>query len=143
MLIQESTIRFEGSSFLLSVWMQGLKNRGFQHRGRIHQKAVYSVSGNNITIEDHGFVTSNEVRCNELKVILKQTRRWEGIIKFYAILLEAFNVPQKVIITIGDQSFTDLQSLRIFAETAILKDFDLEDLIDYGVYQPGDGIQFT
>jgi hypothetical protein len=143
MLVQESTIRFEGSSFYMGSWMRGLKNRGFQHRGGIHQTAVYGVTGNNIIIEHHGFVTLNEVQGYEVKIILQQTRRWEGIIKFYAILFEAFDVPPKVTIIVGDKSFTNLQSLRIFAETAILQDFDIEDLINYGVYQPDHGIHFT
>jgi hypothetical protein len=137
-----ATIRFEGEAFHCVKWAQLLRDMGFRMSGGIHQKAIYASGGNNVVMESHGFVERKEQQGYEWQVTLKQTRRWEGAIKFHAVLLAAFVVPQNAMVTLADKVFTDREALKSHAEGAIIREFALEELIDDGVYRKGDGIQF-
>ena len=138
----EATIRFEGEAFHGMKWTEFLRHLGFRLSGG-PDKAVYVFGGNNVVSISCGFVMRDEKQGYEWQVELKQTRRWEGTIKFYSVLLAAFAMPQKVIVNLADQVFTDRRSLRTHAEAAILRDFSLEELTDFGVYRIGDGVQFV
>jgi len=116
---------------------------GFRVSGGIHQKAIYASCGTYVVMESHGFVMRKEQQGFEWQVTLKQTRRWEGAVKFYAVLLAVFAVPQNAVVTLEDKAFTDRETLKSHADAAIIREFVLEELIDNGAYRKGEGIRFV
>lgn len=137
-----ATIRFEGEAFHWVKWNKLLLDMGFRLSGGIHQKAIYASCGTNVVMESRGFVVRKEQQGFEWQVTLKQARRWEGAVKFYAVLLAVFAVPQNAMVTLADKVFTDRDALKSHAEAAIIREFVLEELIDVGVYRKGEGIRF-
>ena len=136
----EATIRFEGKAYQWVKWTEILTDSGFRVTGFNPEKAVYASRGNNILAEGKGFLTPDEAYAWHLT--LKQTRRWEGSLKFYSILLAAFSVPQAVTVAVAGQAFRDREALRIHAANALITEFSLEELLQNGVYQKGYGIRF-
>ncbi len=138
----ESIIRFEGESFHAIKWYKLLQDLGLQVVGGFPEKALYSASGNSIVGVTIGFVDYESFHGYEWTFNLKQSRRWEGYIKFYAILLASFSVPQEATVIVGGSEFRSYDSLRDFAEKSLLNDFDLDELIDHRIFIENDGIQF-
>ena len=106
-------------------------------------RAAYSAGGSHVVAEDHGFVTRDGKTGYEWRIELSLTRRWEGLVKFYAVLLSAFAMPHRAAVTIGGQVFTDRESLRDYAEAVVTQLVPLDELIDHGVARPGEGLQFV
>jgi hypothetical protein len=111
--------------------------------GGAREKATYASGGNNLIAESRGFTEREGHQSYEWRLTLKQTRRWEGTVKFYAVLLAAFALPQTVKVTLEGRTLVAPERLKAHAEAAIVRDFGLDDLLNEGVYRPGDGIQFT
>jgi hypothetical protein len=142
MQMKEALIRFEGEKFYGVKWDHFLRDMGFRVSGGCREKAVYASGGNSLVVQSQMFVKRLGQQGYEWKLILKQTRRWEGMIKFYSVLLAAFAMPQDVKVTLADNIFTDRKALRAYAETSVISDFSVEELTDNGVYRKGDGIRF-
>jgi hypothetical protein len=140
--MKESTIRFEGEAFHLLKWTKFLTDLGFRMAGPQLEKGSYVSGGNHVVTESRGFVTRDEQQGFEWQLTLKTTRRWEGTIKFYSVLLAAFAMPQRATVTHAGHVFADRQALRKHAEAVITQEFSLDELIDQGVYQKGDGVRF-
>jgi hypothetical protein len=96
-----------------------------------------------LIVESRGFLNREGQQGYEWKLTLKQTRLWEGTVKFFAVQLAAFAVPQSVNITLEDHVFADAEMLKAHAQAAIVRDYKLDELVDRGVYRKGDGIQFA
>jgi hypothetical protein len=141
--MKEATIRFEGEAYHAVKWDQLLRDMGFRLSGGWHQKAIYVSGGNIVAGESLGFVQRDARQGCEWQFTLKHTRRWEGTIKFYTVLLAAFAMPQSAKVTLANHVFTDRNALRAHAEGAIIHQFSLEELVNHGIYRKGDGIQFT
>ena len=141
--MKEATIHFAGEAFHSLKWVQLLRQMGFRLSGGRLEKAVYASRGNNLIAESRGFVTRDEQQGYEWQLTLKETRRWEGTIKFYSVLLGAFAMPHSAVVMCADHFFTDRRTLRAYAEAAITQEFSLDELIDHRVFQKGDGVQFV
>jgi hypothetical protein len=138
----QAVIRFKGKAFHTLKWCKILTNLGFRVVGPALGKAFYSSGGNNILLEAQGFIARDEEQGCEWLVSLKQTRKWEGTIKFYSVLLCAFSMPQIVEVTFAESVFAERKSLCTFAEAAIFREFPKDELEEFGVYRKGDGLQF-
>jgi hypothetical protein len=141
--MEEATIRFEGDAFHWAKWAELLRRMGFRLVGGCPERAVYACGGSSIVAESRGFVRRNDQQGHEWQVALKLTRRWEGTIKFYAVLLAAYTIPEGAVVTLSGQEFLSRDALRSHAEAAITQDYAPEELIDHGVYRMGDGVQFV
>jgi hypothetical protein len=135
----EAKIRFEGSAFHWAKWDQLLTDCGFRVAGR---KAVYASGGSILRAEDKGFPGPDFNQGYEWQLRLEQTRHWEGTLKFYAVLLAAFSMPQPATVTLADHQFTERDALRKYAENALIEEFSIDELISNGIYQKGEGLQF-
>ena len=131
-MIAEAKIRFKGRAFHLSEWHELLRVTGF----RVVSGGSYLVA------KQIGFVRYEEEEAFDCVVELRQSKVWEGFIKFYATLLAAFAVPQEVVVTVDENDFTEQSLLKQYAEKKILQLFSEEDLVDNRVYREGDGVQF-
>jgi hypothetical protein len=138
----EAHLRFDGAAFHLEQWSQLLRRMGFAIRGGAGAKASYVAGGNIVVAEDRGFVTRDDRQGYEWHVTLRQTRRWEGAVVFYAVLLAAFALPQPAVVTLAGDVVTDRTALQTHAEAALVREFTLDELVAHGVYRPGDGIRF-
>ena len=141
--MKEALIRFEGEAFYAVKWHDCLRDIGFRVSGGGAEKAVYASNGNNLILESEGFVMRQAQQGYEWKLKLMQTRRWEGFIKFYSVLLAAFAMPQNVNVTIADDVFYDPQTLKNHAENIVISEFSTDELIDNGAYRTGEGIRFV
>jgi hypothetical protein len=138
-LMTEAKIRFEGKAFHWVKWDQLLTNCGFRVAGR---KAFYASEGSILRAEDKGFAPPDFNQGYESQLRLEQTRRWEGALKFYSVLLAAFSMPQPATVTVADHQFADRDALRKFAEKALIEEFSIDELIRDGIYRKGEGLQF-
>lgn len=141
--MREATIRFEGQRFQAGKWNRLLRDLGFRLSGGAYVKAIYVSGGDHLIAESRGFLNRDGQQGYEWQLTLKQTRIWEGTIKFFAVQLAAFSIPQTMRITLEDRVFADIKTLRAHAQAAIVRDYELAELIDRGVYRTGDGIQFV
>jgi hypothetical protein len=140
--MKEATIHFEGEAFQAVKWDRLLRDMGFRLSGGAYERATHASGGNYLVAKSQGFIKREAQQSYEWQLTLKQTRRWEGTVKFYAVLLAAFVVPQSVKVALDDRVFIDAETLRAYAEAAILRGFGLEELMEGGVYRAGEQIQF-
>ncbi|EDL61555.1 hypothetical protein [Gimesia maris] len=141
-MIAEAKIRFKGRAFHSSEWHELLRVTGFRVVSSGLDKIIYTSGGSYLVAKQIGFVRYEEEEAFDCVVELRQSKVWEGFIKFYATLLAAFAVPQEVVITLDENDFTEQSLLKQYAEKKILQLFPEEDLIDNRVYREGDGVQF-
>jgi hypothetical protein len=141
--MEEATIRFGGEAFHWVQWAELLRHMGFRLAGGCPERAIYASEGSSLVAESCGFVSRDGGQGFEWRVGLKATRRWEGTIKFYAVLLAAYAMPERAVVALSGQTFTDREALRTYAEAAVTRDFSLEELADHGAYRKGDGVQFV
>jgi hypothetical protein len=141
--MEQALIRFDGEAFHWTDWSRMLRQLGFRVVGGVQEKAKYVSGGSHVVAESHGFVRRDDQQGYEYQLTLKQTRRWEGTIKFYSVLLAAFAMPQRTVVTLAGHTFTERDALRMHAETALIREYTLEELIAHGAYRPHDGVQFV
>lgn len=138
----EATIRFVGEVFQSVAWHDLMRELQLNVVGGYPETIHFTSSGNNIIGKERGFSRIADTQGFEWKFELKQCQNAEGLIKFYAILLAAFSIPQRVIVTIGDDHFGDRDTLEDFAESHVTNLFPVDDLIQSRLYREGEGISF-
>jgi len=139
-----SKIYFRGEAYEAVHWHKCLRELGLLTSGGVQSKAIYSLNGSSIVGDDFiGFNTYKGEQCYTWKFTLKHTRRWEGTIKYFAVLLAAFTIPQDVEVEIDGKTFSDYEVLLEYSESKILELFDKDELVEIGVYKENYGFQFS
>jgi len=139
--MDRATIIFKGEAFQALIWEKLLVGLGYRSGG-IVENCIFSKNGNHIIGIPQGFTNYGEENAFKWVFYLKQTRRWEGKIVYLSTLLSAFEVPQKIEITIGELTFASFDYFRKYSEDLLIEEFGLEELILNNIYQEGYGFKF-
>ena len=138
----EATIRFVGDAFQSVAWHNLMRELRLTVAGGYPQRINFTAGGNNIAGRERGFSSTERTNGFEWQFILTQCQNAQGLIKFYAILLAAFAVPQPVIVTVGEHHFSDRDILKDYAESHVTELFPIDDLIHDRLYRESEGVQF-
>lgn len=106
------------------------------------QKALFASKGNSIVGQETGFSRRDTTQGFEWTFALEQSHTPEGIVKFFTVLLTAFVVHERVVVTIADVRFCNREALQTYADSEIASRFSINDRIEAQVYREGEGIQF-
>jgi hypothetical protein len=132
-----ASVRF--LTFPVANWDMIMRDAGFRVTGNVTEKAVYAAKGSIISGRACGGAPEHVCKW---EFDLKESRDWNGWIKYYGLLLAAFDIAHRVVVSVGDTVFRDRESLQTFAETALIQEFTAEELMAHGMYRSGEGIRF-
>lgn len=135
--MESATVQFQGRAFHWAIWNRILRDADFRISGGVAEHAVYAAGG---------CIIAGQSRVSSLPhawvwdFTLKQSRDFRGWLKWYSLLISAFALPQSVTVIVSSATFENPESLRHFAEAALIERFTSEELISQGVIHPKIGL---
>tara|TARA_R110002049_G_scaffold249194_2_gene423618 strand:- start:710 stop:1135 length:426 start_codon:yes stop_codon:yes gene_type:complete len=138
-----ANIRFIGDAFQHSQWQQLLRDLAFTTSGFDPERAIYAERGSIVLGISRRFVMRGDDQGYEWDFVIKQSRGWDGHLKFYAVLIGAFAIPQPILVTHNELEFVDRTAMLEHATKAMLETFGLEELSTDGTFVDGRGILFV
>ena len=138
-----ANIRFVGDAFQHSQWQQLLRDLAFTTSGFEPERAIYAAHGSTVEGISRRFVIRGDDQGYEWDFMLKQSRHWDGYLKFYAVLIGAFVIPQPILVTHNGLEFVDRTAMLEHATNAMIETFGLEELSTDGTFIDGRGILFV